>query len=222
MARVPALVAVLVLAGSIPAFAQDAGSEPGEATDAEQKEPSEYARDGFYLMGSVAGVTYTGVADEAKQRAATLTGETVGATVDAGFGVNARGGYRFHPNFAVEGQYEWVTDVKVDIIGGVDYPSAMRLGTWTFTANGKGYVMTGKVQPFLSLGAGLIHADVNDRMGLDLRNDEYGFTLRIGGGVDFYMSPKWLVELDLSYVLPTAGLAPFDYVAGGIGVGYRF
>jgi hypothetical protein len=222
MARVPALVAALVLAGSIPAFAQVAGSKPGGAADAGQKEPSEYARDGFYLMGSIAGVTYTGVADEARQRAATLTNQVVSATVNAAAGFNARAGYRLHPNFAVEGQYEWITGVKVDIMGGADYPDAMRLDTWTFTGNVKGYVMTGKIQPLLTVGAGLIHADVNDRMGLDLRNDDNGFAVRMGGGIDFYVTPKFLVELDLSYLLPTGGTAPFDYVSGGVGLGYRF
>jgi hypothetical protein len=61
MARVPALVAILALAGSIPALAQDADATAGAGDDAsaaaEPEEPSEYARDGFDLMGSIAGAS---------------------------------------------------------------------------------------------------------------------------------------------------------------------
>jgi len=57
---------------------------------------------------------------------------------------------------------------------------------------------------------------------LDLRNDDNGFVLRMGGGVDVYFTPHVALVLDVSYVLPTGGVAPFDYVGGGIGVQYRF
>jgi opacity protein-like surface antigen len=226
MARVPALVAILALAGSIPALAQDADATAGAGDDAsaaaEPEEPSEYARDGFYLMGSIAGASYTGLADEAKQRATTQSGVVAGATVDSAAGFNFRAGYRFHPRIAAEGQFEWLTPVRVDITGNAAQSAALRVNAWSFMVNGKGYILTGKIQPFLSVGMGMIMVDVNDRGGLDLRNDDTGFALRMGGGFDFYITPKWLIELDLSYVLPTAGTAPFDYISAGVGVGYRF
>lgn len=218
MARVPALVVVLALAGSIPALAQDDDAAAAE----EAKSPSEYAREGWYLGASVAGASYTGVATEAMQRAGTLTGELVGATVDSAAGINARGGYRLHPRVALEAQFEWLTDVDVDIVGNVEQDAALTVSSWTTTLNGKGYIFTGRFQPFLAVGVGAISVDVTDRMGLDLRNDDVGFVLRMGGGMDFYINPKWLIELDLSYVLPTWGTAPFTYISGGIGVGYRF
>jgi opacity protein-like surface antigen len=224
MARVPALVAVLVLAGSIPALARAADSAAGDdaAAAEEEKRPSEYARDGWYVGASIAGASYTGLAYEAEQRAGTLTGEFVGATVDSAAGLNARGGYRLHPRVAIEAQFEWLTEVDVDIVGNVEQNAALSVGSWTTTLNGKGYIFTGRFQPFLTAGLGAISVDVTDRTGLDLRNDDVGFVLRMGGGMDFYVNPKWLIELDLTYVLPTWGTAPFTYLSGGIGVGYRF
>jgi len=236
MARVLALVSILVLAGASAAAAD---------------EDEDYAGEGFYVGASIAGASYTGVAEEVKQRFGAIpdnqvcmgtgqnqtcywAGYDVTTSTDASAGVNGRVGYRVLPRLAAEVQFEWLSQAQVDVAGDFDQNNVFELNSWVVTANAKGYMIpTGRVQPFLSAGVGMIHVNSKENVmvlnqetqqlvPLDLRNDDNGFVLRMGGGVDVYFTPHVALVLDASYVLPTGGVAPFDYVAGGIGVQYRF
>jgi len=86
------------------------------------------------------------------------------------FGVSIAGGYRFHPNFAFEGSFDWR---KAQIPVAFTY-RAPRVGTgflapveivterignytaWTVSANAKAFLLTGPVQPYAMVGLGIM------------------------------------------------------------------
>ncbi|MDH5305988.1 MAG: porin family protein [Myxococcales bacterium] len=242
MARALALATLLVLT-----------SAPAAAAD----EAEDYAREGFYVGASIAGAGYTGVAKEVRQRfgaiqrqevckpppsgappgtppTCTWLGYSTNTFSETSAGLNARVGYRLRPRLATEVQFEWLTKSQVNSSGDFEQNDVFELSSWVVTVNAKGYVIpTGRVQPFLSAGVGMISVDTKENaivwneytqqfVGLDMRNDDMGFVLRMGGGVDFAVTRNLVVEFDISYVQPTGGVSPFSYVSGGMGLQYRF
>ena len=99
---------------------------------------------------------------------------------------------------------------------------AIELETLTFTGNVKGYLLTGRVQPFLLAGVGLMQVEAKDTVGVGLSIEEEDFAARFGGGVDFYINPNIAVVIDVGYVLPTGDLDGLDYVSFSGGFQYRF
>ncbi len=79
-----------------------------------------------------------------------------GVDVDTGVGFDAWAGYRWGPHLAAELQLEYIDRFDLSI-GGVD---VFELETLAFTGNLKGYLMTGRVQPFAVLGIGLLWAEL--------------------------------------------------------------
>lgn len=224
MIRVLALVTSLALAGPMAAFAQAA--DPGAAAAEEES----YGRDGLYVGASLAGVGYMGIAGEINRQVRNFTGDVTEAKTENTAGVNFRVGYRMHPRFATELQWEWLVpsdvQVKLQQSGSGQFitdDGAFELRTWVVTANLKGYLLTrGNLQPFLLLGGGIIggHLDGREIYGFDA--DGLSFLGRMGGGLDFYITPHIVTTLDLTYVLPTGTLSDFTYVTGGLGLQYRF
>ena len=228
MVRVLALVTSLALAGPMAAFAQAA--DPGAAAAEGQTEGQIYARDGFYIGASIAGVSYMAIEDEIARGVSNFTGDAANAEAEATGSASLRVGYRMHPRVASELQWEWLapTDVPLtlrdrDTGEFLSDGSAFEVKSWVVTANLKGYPMiAGNFQPFLLLGAGIMKGDVDGR-------DIYGFSLegfsfvgRMGGGLDYYFTPHIVGTVDLSYVLPVGDLSDFPYISGGLGLQYRF
>jgi hypothetical protein len=90
------------------------------------------------------------------------------------------------------------------------------------TANGKLFLATRELQPFLLAGAGALYAHLEDGLGLGLSVSAVGPAMRFGGGVDFYFTESIVVSVESSYVLPFGDVADLDYVSLGFGVQYRF
>ena len=135
---------------------------------------------------------------------------TGGLDIDTGIGVDAWGGYRFHPNIAAEAQVEYLDRFDAGPLKG---------NALTFTGNLKGYAMTGRVQPFAVVGVGVTRGEVEAFGG---SVSETGFSSRFGGGVDLYISESVSVGATASYVLTTGDIDGFDYVSLVFGVQYRF
>jgi hypothetical protein len=133
-------------------------------------------------------------------------------------GIGVRGGYRFHPHFAGEVQFEWFPSMDIKYSG----VSSVELDMRTFTGNVKGYLLTGRAQPFLLLGAGLMHFELDDRVSLGIHEKGDDFAARFGGGVDFYYDSNFVFTLDSSYVLPTGDADDLDHVLVSLGLQYRF
>jgi opacity protein-like surface antigen len=162
----------------------------------------DFARNGAYLglAGSV------GIFPEAEDDL-----DDVGGDVDTGLGLNARAGYRVHPHFAAEAEFEWVHS-SIEFAGAdVDFD------TFVGTVNGKGFLLTGRFQPFAMIGIGGLGVDGEGDSGGDS-----GFAARFGGGIDIYITRNFYGAVDASYVLPTGDVDDFDLVSIGWGFGYRF
>jgi len=130
---------------------------------------------------------------------------------DTGVGFDVWGGYRFHPNFAGELELEYVDRVNL---------GALDTSLLTFTTNLKGYLATGRVQPFALVGIGVTRVGVGSLSGAV-------FGARFGGGIDYYVTENVSLGATASYLLTAGDVDPFlgggfDYVSLVMGAQYRF
>jgi len=137
--------------------------------------------------------------------------------VDPTVGLNVRVGYRLHPHIALEPEFEWLSGADVDVAG---FGNIGELESWTATLNGKAYILTGRVQPFLLVGVGAMQATIDPNFGSDA--DETDFAARFAAGTDIYITRNIYAAFDVNYVLPVEDLEDFDYFSFGWGLGYRF
>jgi opacity protein-like surface antigen len=186
------------------------GVVAGEESDADE---DAYARQGW-LAG--VGGSY----------AIEVFEDDVVADFQNSFGVNGRAGYRCHPRFSAEVEVEWldgfetvISDSKFGKIFAFDAEPLV------VTVNTKGYLLTGRYQPFVLLGMGAMMADLGVRdlvAGLPGSVSETGFAMRFGGGIDFYATKHVVVSVEADYVLPFDDLEGLDYISIGLGLQYRF
>jgi len=204
MSRLLALATILVLVG------------PGSVLAEEQPEQP-FAHTGVYLGLSIAVVGYTQVEDDLEDMLAAI-GYVIEVDAWAGVGPDARLGYRLHPRLAAEIQFQYASPSKIEF----ENVKVMEIENWILTGNVKGYILTGRIQPFLLAGVGMMHFEVQDKVGLGANEDGRDLAARFGVGADFYIVPSLLVSLDVDYVLPTGDVEDLDYVAGSLGFQYRF
>ncbi len=166
----------------------------------------DYGRSGFYL-GAGLGLGFEQFED------------TGGLDIDTGIGVDVWAGYRMIPNVAAELQLEYI-DRLDSSFGGVEFEG----NVLTFTGNLKVYLTTGRVQPFAVVGIGFLRLEVE---ALGVSESETDFAARLGGGVDFYISPNLSLGATASYVVTVSSPSQvdndgLDYVSLVLGVQYRF
>jgi opacity protein-like surface antigen len=184
---------------------------PGFAAEAEAE--ADPARSGPYAgLGLVYGAPIFDL--EASERA--FGSGSLGDS--PGFGVDVRGGYRFHPHFAAEGNFQWV--------GGMDIEQAGHdlgdVSPWTFTANMKAFILTGTFQPYVVGGVGIIHVKGDESVDLALPDSTTGFTGRIGAGADYYLRPNIVLNVEFTAVMPAGQVSRFRYLPLAAGAQYRF
>jgi hypothetical protein len=136
---------------------------------------------------------------------------------DAGdsLGLNARVGYRLHPRVSAELEFEWLEGFSSD-------DRNTDIEAWALTANAKGYLTTGQIQPFLLAGLGVMQADAERSTIVRGASPAEAFVARLGGGVDVYATENFAISVGADYVLPTNALKDMDYVAVQWGFLYRF
>jgi opacity protein-like surface antigen len=171
-----------------------AGAGPALAED------NEWTRDGLYLA------LLASVAIHTTER------------VDNRPGISGRCGYRFHPHFSGEVQFERIPARDIER-GGTNVGN---LKTVTATANAKGYLLTGRIQPYLLTGIGLMHSDLDVKVSAGLSGTSDDFLARFGGGVEFYILPEFVLTLESNYMLPTGDASDLDHVLVSLGFQYRF
>jgi opacity protein-like surface antigen len=91
--------------------------------------------------------------------------------------------------------------------------------TWFASGNVKGFVLTGRFQPFVLVGAGYYHAKYKAD-GISLSGGDAA--LRAGGGFDAYVTEHVVVTFEAEYVLPFGEVSDLDYTSVGAGLEYRF
>jgi len=247
LSNTAAFVAFLFFA--IPAQADEIEPEPEPAPIAEpepepEPEPAKddgYARDGIYLSANVSGAWYTevkddtrGIIESAPPVIQTILDKCISPTnpdpCDSGVldsnnpvGLGVRVGYRFHPHLAAEIELQWYSDMKIDFLVNDDTTKLLKLESLTLTGNVKGYLLTGRIQPFVVAGAGLMHFNAEDRLNLGIvKSKGDAFAGRFGVGIDFYINKNIVVVTEGGYVLPTGDADGLDYVFWSVGLQYRF
>jgi hypothetical protein len=215
--RVAALVGIAAVMGS--AAAAHAGTygetesvyeapAPAPAARMEVEHEADYARPGVYLGG---GFNYAFEMFDEIQGAKNID-------VDNTFGFDVFAGYRLHPNFAAEGLFQYHHEFDMDPNG--------HYGGWSMTANGKAYILTGRIQPFVLAGLGYIDIDkarrprhVSPPLAAPSGND---FVMRFGGGVDFYINEMVAIGPEAAYVLPFGQANNLDMTTLSLDVRFRF
>ena len=182
-----------------------------------------YARRGLYIG---AGGVYALEQFDLPSGTVSVAGSPpVHVDVDGGnsWGAEGRVGYRFHPNVAAEGQLQYFDEFGLDLhaspgssgqVATIDGMSVM--------GNVKGYPLTGRVQPYLLGGIGLLWLQLEDAFGAGLEDHEVGFAGHVGVGVDAYLTDNLLLNLEASYLLPAGDLSDFRMIPISLGMQYRF
>jgi opacity protein-like surface antigen len=196
-------------------------------SDDEEIDPEDFARRGWQIgvAGTYAFETFENDAEKKFKSDFRLPAT---ASVDNSFGFNGRVGYRCHERFSAEVHVEWLDgfDVEASSAGFGDIAD-YKAEPIVVTANAKGYLLTGRYQPFLLVGGGVMTADLNLEDNYSLfpisrTESETAFTMRFGGGIDLYATKNAVVSLDATYVLPFGNLDDLDYISVGWGFQYRF
>jgi opacity protein-like surface antigen len=178
----------------------------------------DYSRNGIYVGAGILGASYTEIEDELEDGLNAL-GYTVDIDMDPAFGFELYGGYRAHPNFAIEAEFEMVPEADIDLSG---LGTFAEVESWALTGNYKWFVLTGRIQPFVLVGIGVLHAKIEDTVGLGVSESESEFAARFGGGLDFYFTENIVGSAGVTYLLGTGDLDETDYVSFGGGIQYRF
>ncbi|MHC4138126.1 MAG: hypothetical protein ACYS0K_24575, partial [Planctomycetota bacterium] len=143
------------------------------------------------------------------------------ADVSESLGLHARAGCR-NGLGGGELHFEWLEgfDVKVD-------GSKANIDGWALTLDGKLYPLWAletklpplarRFQPFATAGIGYLTFDGPQGI------DEWDFAVRLGGGLDIYVTRNIVISVDTTYVLPVSdALDGLEYVSVGWGVLFRF
>ena len=185
------------------------------------------------------------------------TPDLIGINIDDRFAFSLHGGYRFHPHWAAEVQFEITDEFDVIVTENIPFRNALNEETYSpgdaeydpsdpgklkptrtyvhesnanlkirpivATANIKGYVLTGRFQPYLTLGAGAAWTGTENRPD-ELNLTHLDFVMRFGGGVEFYVTDNILITCAVSYVYPMGFMQnKADYVSvEAMGFQYRF
>jgi len=208
MSRVTALSMILVFAGAAPALAQD----------------DDYARSGVYLGVNMTGTWYNEMPDDLEEFLDSVPPPQpfIRVHVEDPVGVGGRVGYRFHPHLAGEVEFRWASNADIQFETDEVTVDIFQFETMTITGNAKGYLLTGRIQPFFLAGAGIMTTRAKGLMASVLDEKATDFAARFGAGIDFYFTPNIVGIAEGGYVLATGKLDGLDHVLWSIGLQYRF
>ncbi len=171
---------------------------PGASAAQQDAPPTvDYAHPGFYL-------SFLGLG------AVELFDEPSGVEFSNGGGFNVRAGFRINPHFAAEMQFEYVE-------GFSDGPIDIEI--WNLMWNAKGYLLTGRLQPFALFGMGVMNGDVSAR---GFSSDDDDFAIRLAGGLDVYLTRSWVFTLESAFIQPANDLDDLSYATFGAGIQFRY
>jgi hypothetical protein len=172
----------------------------------EQPAPDAYDRRGWYA--GVGGTWGIGTFDDEH-----MDGD------DVSWGANARAGYRCNGRLSNEIEVEWLDGFDRSI---THSPLHASFESLFISDNVKGYLLTGRYQPFLMAGFGFLKMDAVTKNGDAPYADRRMAALRLGLGADIYVTKQLVASLDLSHILPVTGNTEFKYYTVGLGLQYRF
>lgn len=140
-------------------------------------------------------------------------------------GLNFRAGRRCHRRFSVEVEVEWLDDFDGDLIFRSEKINDVSYSPIVGSVNLKGYLLTGRYQPYFLFGVGAMSVKTKSRDTItgDKRSRMAGlFVLRFGAGIDLYATRNWVVTAETDYVYSATSIDVLDYLTVGLGFQYRF
>jgi hypothetical protein len=168
--------------------------------------------------------------------------ETTGDS-DDGWSVKGRGGYRCHPRYSIGATAELFGGFDTDWVGPLGMGSD-DIDIFAVTVDIKGYLLTGRYQPYVLLGGGTMNIDtkVTNPAGMGktfpnptppepnlwtpgpvIQSRNYtDFVFRFGVGFDVYTTENVVVNIDANYLLPLGVVSTVDIYTVGGGIEYRF
>jgi opacity protein-like surface antigen len=192
--------------------------------DDEQPE-GEFSRRGW-LVGAAGTYAIESGEGDAESSLEDLFGRSVNFSLKNSFGFAGRAGYRCHERVSAEVEVEWLDGFDgTAFLDGPGDRHKLDFEPVVVTVNAKGYLMTGRTQPFLRVGGGLLTVKTtlrNTATGESESDHTTDFAMRFGGGIDFYATRNVVLTGNLDYLLPFGSLEDLDFVSIGLGVEYRF
>lgn len=148
-----------------------------------------------------------------------------GLEIDDSFGGAVFAGYRVHRHVSIEVRGEYLDGFDIGPQG--DSAASMleaEVDGFLVTAGPKLYPFTGALQPFVGLGLGAMHAELEGRSsdGTRFSDDETDVVIRPAAGLDFYVSETLVLNLEAAYVSPGGSLQDIDFVSFSTGLTFRF
>lgn len=125
---------------------------------------------------------------------------------------NATVGYRFNARFA--------TDLYIERYQEFDFRDGDVNG-WAVGMNGRGYLMTGRYQPFLLMGINFLDMETTNSSAVNTRKTDDGPAMRFGGGLDVFATDKMVVTSSISYMLGLGEVEDYDIVMFSLGFLFR-
>lgn len=152
----------------------------------------------------------------------------VGTSVDDSWGFDARVGYRYR-YAALETQFQYYDEFTLDANGA----TAATINAQSFSANLKGYPLSGRFQPYGLAGFGFLRTStdptgnattraIGEALVADPGSTAVEFIGRFGGGLDAYVTPNIVMYVEGTYLIPKTDLKDFNMIPLAFGVQYRF
>ena len=129
------------------------------------------------------------------------------------YGADVWGGYRFLPSFAIELEVQYLPNYDWKLNPGYS------LDNLNATVNAKGYMLTGRFQPYGLVGMGA--SGFREKFE-GSRDDEVGFAMRFGAGIEAYATPHLAGVFQIGYLLHTGAVKNLNFVTFTLGAQYRF
>jgi hypothetical protein len=224
--------------------------------DEEEESAEDFDRRGFFIG---AGAGFAGenfsrrpvndIADifsNQARLAVTYSGPDTVAKADDSWSVKGRGGYRCHSRYSVGATFEYFGGFDTEWLGTLGQGSD-DIDIFVTTVDIKGYLLTGRYQPYLLLGGGTMNVStkVTNPNGINgategpqppegdpplfptfgpvIQNRSYtDFVFRFGGGFDVYATDNIVVNLDVNYLVPLGDVSGVGMYTVGGGIEYRF
>jgi len=188
----------------------------------------DYERTGWFVGGKIVSATEfldEGQEEENNREASPIPVEFKMDSGNTSAGFSLVGGRRCNDRFSVEIGFEWVDDFSGKFIR-TDNGNVAKSATFApivGTINLKGYLLTGRYQPYGLFGVGLMAIDeVTKTTSATSRQTTGLLALRFGGGIDYYLTRNWVLNAELDYIYSATDIETFDYLSLGFGVSYRF
>ena len=106
-----------------------------------------------------------------------------------------RGGYRAFSWLAIEGMYEGLYDIELRILG----TTVANTTFHSLVGNVKFIAPIWRTHPYIAIGPGAQSGNVTFRGGLETLNaDRWDFMLRVGLGLDAYVTEHWLLNFEVA------------------------